>query len=436
MKKWIILLLLSLAIKLAAFAQTGISFIAEAPNAVYVGQPFGLKFSLIAWGSEEYLDAKDFVPPSFNGFEVLMGPSHAVYTNIIDFRKNKTVSYTYILKATQKERIYIDVATVKVNNVCFTSDAITIKALPIDTNDTPSSPVSDTVFVTTTTDKLAIYENESLKLTYKVYTTLHLTNIEDISFPFKNVKPTFESKYPDGEKYALENYEDKNYFTIVYRHFTLLPGKAGPLTIGAACLNAEYEADPFEAFFNEKTEEKKKKVCAPEVTIEVYPLPLEAQSTSNADAEQGIRFYKNGNYAAALPLLQRAAKSGNLPSLSYLGNIYLLGLGVGKNYTNAMNMYRRGADNGSAFCRLHQGIMYYNGWGVTMDKEKALSLFRQAADQGSSVAHFVLSCLYDNGNIVDRDEEKAKMHRKIYDNLGGGFMLKYNYTRNIINVKP
>lgn len=101
-----------------------------------------------------------------------------------------------------------------------------------------------------------------------------------------------------------------------------------------------------------------------------------------------------------------------------------------------MNMYRRGADNGSAFCRLHQGIMYYNGWGVTMDKEKALSLFRQAADQGSSVAHFVLSCLYDNGNIVDRDEEKAKMHRKIYDNLGGGFMLKYNYTRNIINVKP
>lgn len=436
MNKIIIFLFLLFAIKLPFFAQTGISFIAETPKVIYEGEQFRLKFSLIAWGREKDLDVEDFVPPSFEGFEVLMGPSRSLETNFDKNKKNKIVNYTYILKASKKGCFYIDAAKVTINNVDFTSDAITIKVLPIDETYTkPSSSASDTVFVKAITDKLAIYVNESFKLTYKVYTTLRLINIEEISFPFKNFKPTLKSKYPDGEKYVLESYDGKNYFTIVYRRFTFSPITPGLLTIGAACLNAEYEANFLETFFNEKAELKRRKVCVPEVAIEVYPLPIEMQSISNVDAEQGIRLYKNGNYVEALPLLQRAAKSGNIPSLSYLGNIYLLGLGVGKNYTNAMNMYRRGADNGSAFCKLHQGIMYYNGWGVIIDKEKALSLFRQAANQGSSVAHFILSCLYDNGNLVNRDEKKAQMHRKIYDNLGGGFMLKYNYTHNIINVK-
>ena len=58
----------------------------------------------------------------------------------------------------------------------------------------------------------------------------------------------------------------------------------------------------------------------------------------NSDAEQGIRLYKQKSYTAALPLMQRAAKAGNIEVLPYLGTMFLEGLGTTKNATAALNM--------------------------------------------------------------------------------------------------
>ena len=62
------------------FAQT-YTFIAEAPDAVAVGEQFRLTFSLTALGCRKGLEAKSFVPPSFNGFDRLMGPSRSNQTS-------------------------------------------------------------------------------------------------------------------------------------------------------------------------------------------------------------------------------------------------------------------------------------------------------------------------------------------------------------------
>ena len=429
MKRWIFLLL-SFVIGSGTFAQT-YTFIAEAPDAVAVGEQFRLTFSLTALGCRKGLEAKNFVPPSFNGFDRLMGPSRSNQTStrsvIGETITDRTTSLTYVLKATRKGDFQIGAATVEANGIPLTSNGITIKVLPANTASSSSKngeAIGNDLFMTATTNKLAIYEDESFKLTYKVYTLSGIKEINDVSFPLKSVSLTPESKYPSGRNFSIEAYQGKNYRTVTYRRFILSPRQTGPLTIGEACFEATLS--------NGET----KKICTPEVTIQVYPLPIETQSTSNEDAQRGIRLYKNESYASALPLLQRAAKSGNLQALSYLGNMYLLGLGVNRNYTNAMNMYRRGADNGSAFCLFHQGIMYYNGLGVTIDQEKALELFRQAADRGNASAHFILSRLYNYGHLVNRDEAKAKMHRKICNDLDRGSLFGYSYTNNMITINP
>ena len=431
MKRWIFLLI-SFVIGSGAFAQT-YTFITEAPNTVTVGDQFRLTFSLTALGCEKELGANGFVPPSLNGFNILMGPSRSNQTRtrsvIGETITDRTVSFTYVLQATRKGDFHIGKATVEANGIPLTSNGITIKVLSANTNVASSSPKNEEatdsdLFMTATTNKLAIYEDESFKLTYKVYTLSGIKEINDVSFPLKSVSLTPESKYPSGRNFSIEAYQGKNYRTVTYRRFTLSPRQTGPLTIGEACFEATLSSG------------ETKKIYTPEVTVQVYPLPIETQSTSNADAQRGIWLYKNESYASALPLLQRAAKSGNLQALTYLGNMYLLGLGVSKNYTNAMNMYRRGADNGSAFCLLYQGIMYYNGLGVTINQEKALELFKKAADRGNASAHFILSCLYNYGHLVNRDEAKAKMHRKIYNDLGRSSLFGYSYTNSKISIKP
>lgn len=79
MKRWIFLLL-SFVIGSGTFAQT-YTFIAEAPDAVAVGDQFRLTFSLTAFGCGKELEAKSFVPPSLNGFNILMGPSRSNQTS-------------------------------------------------------------------------------------------------------------------------------------------------------------------------------------------------------------------------------------------------------------------------------------------------------------------------------------------------------------------
>ena len=266
-----------------------------------VGEQFRLTFSLTALGCRKGLEAKNFVPPSFNGFNRLMGPSRSNQTStrsvIGETITDRTTSFTYVLKATRKGDFQIGAATVEANGIPLTSNRITIKVLPANTASSSSKngeAIGNDLFMTATTNKLAIYEDESFKLTYKIYTLSGIKEINDVSFPLKSVSLTPESKYPSGRDFSMETYQGKNYRTVTYRRFILSPRQTGPLTIGEACFEATLSSG------------ETKRIYTPEVTVQVYPLPIETQSTSNEDAQRGIRLYKNESYASALPLLQRA----------------------------------------------------------------------------------------------------------------------------------
>lgn len=141
-------------------------------------------------------------------------------------------------------------------------------------------------------------------------------------------------------------------------------------------------------------------------------------NAQNSDAETGVRLYKQGSYASALPYLQRAAKAGNTQSFFYLGEIFRSGLGTEKNFTSALNMYKRGADNGSAGCLYGLALLYYNGSGVRQNLTTAFSYAKKAADMDYPNACSAVAFMYQNGKGVEEDMGQAILYGEKAFSLG------------------
>lgn len=145
------------------------------------------------------------------------------------------------------------------------------------------------------------------------------------------------------------------------------------------------------------------------------PIFLFAQ---NSDAEQGIRLYNQKSYTAALPLMQRAAKAGNIEVLPYLGTMFLEGLGTNKNTTAALNMYKRGAEHGNATCMYAISLMYAKGQGVAKDQAQAFTYAKKAADMNSPSACIAVSSYYATGDGTAKDIPQAVAYAEKGFSLG------------------
>lgn len=138
----------------------------------------------------------------------------------------------------------------------------------------------------------------------------------------------------------------------------------------------------------------------------------------NSDAERGIRLYQQKSYTAALPLMQRAAKAGNIEVLPYLGTMFLEGLGTSKNTTAALNMYKRGAEHGNATCMYAISLMYAKGQGVAKDQAQAFAYAKKAADMNSPSACIAVSTYYATGDGTAKDIPQAVVYAEKGFSLG------------------
>ena len=62
-----------------------------------------------------------------------------------------------------------------------------------------------------------------------------------------------------------------------------------------------------------------------------------------------------------------AAQNGNIKAQSYLGTMYLVGLGVDKNYKEAIKWLLNAAEKGDIPAQYTLGSMYKNGHEVTVN---------------------------------------------------------------------
>jgi len=308
MKQKLILLFL-LAIPGLLLAQD-ISFTAQAPKQVYIGQQFQLTFTINAEGS-------NFMAPEILNFNILSGPMVSTGQNIMNvngkLEYSSSMSYTFILEATKAGTFTIPQALISVKGKRFMSNSSTVTVLsqnqrPAQQNPNNNQPqgkgqvqmpdnIGGDVFLKAVVDKNNPYQGELITVTFKLYTP---TNRLQIDAPEKIPSyPGFwaQDLLKDATQYPqyTETFNGKKYIVAELRKAALYPQKSGSLTIDPLVQNVIYQVkvksrspladdpffgnDPFfknlmdDSFFGSEYQNVKKTLHSSPITINVKPLP-------------------------------------------------------------------------------------------------------------------------------------------------------------------
>ncbi len=292
--KRIFLTTLLLMVVIGNLLADDVTFIASAPKSVVLNQHFRLTYTV------NTTDAKEPKIADLVDFEILSGPNISTKRNFsyVNGKSKATeeVTFTYILMPRQEGTFTIPPAKASVKGKEIASNSITIKVLPEDKasqasqgsgnrsraqGSTSRSIGSDDLFVRAILSKSKVYEQEAVLLTYKVYTAVNLTNL---NFPTPELKGfnIQEIELPQDRQFELDNYNGRNYNTLVWRQFVLFPQESGKLSIpsldfeATVAIQESRSMDPFEMMFNGfggYVEVKKKlQTNAQELTVEKLPI--------------------------------------------------------------------------------------------------------------------------------------------------------------------
>ncbi|MEG1649672.1 MAG: BatD family protein, partial [Rikenellaceae bacterium] len=284
-----------------------VEFTIKTPTIVAVNEPFRVEFI-----SNETID--DFTAPSFDGFNVIAGPTIAEGTNIEyvngKLSKSQSFTYTYVLVAQKEGNTKIGEAVASINGKKYTT-----KSVPIDvakergssngssqqgvrgsgngTSQKPSSSIaSDDVLLRTIVGRRTVYKGEPILVQLKLYTRAQISNIS--SFRPAAFNGFWKQEVPTSEQQETkrETFNGKIYDTAVVKEFLVFPQKSGQLEIEqmdlgviAMVLSAGGRSGNsiFESFFGggDSYQNVELNLKSIPVKIEVKELPSGAPATFN-----------------------------------------------------------------------------------------------------------------------------------------------------------
>lgn len=264
------------------------------PCHVAVGEEFRLEYTVSNKNVEELRPGS--IP---EGLEVLFGPSQSRSSSYQFVNghaiSSSSTSVSYILVATRHGSYTIGGATAIVNGRKVRTPAVRISAsgssAAIHAQHSNQRQESDEweeeadvrrggeLFIKVTPSKRRVYEQEPVLLTYKVYTTMSLTQLEG-KMPELTGFHSQEVKLPSPKTYHVEHLNGKSYKTVVCSEYLMYPQMTGNLTIPSITFRGvvserQRNIDPIDAFFNGQSGEIEvsRNIKAPSVTIHVDPLP-------------------------------------------------------------------------------------------------------------------------------------------------------------------
>lgn len=268
-----------------------------APQQVSVGEQFRLQYTLDTSTRERLMVGQ--IPDEL---EVLYGPSRSESSSFQMINghtsSSSSVTFTYMLCANKQGSFTIPAASIMVDGKKVQSKAIKIQVnaasarqqqqqgarVHDDSSDrqvrqTGSRISANDLFITVSANKNRVHEQEPILLTYKVYTLVDLTQLEGKMPDLKGFH-TQEIPLPQQKSFKIEQYNGRNYRTVVWSQYVMYPQMTGKLEIPSITFNGlvlqqNRNIDPFEAFFNGGSgyTEVKKAIVAPSINIHVDPLP-------------------------------------------------------------------------------------------------------------------------------------------------------------------
>ncbi len=282
----------------------------------------------------------NFTPPDFKGFRVLGGPNQSTSVQIINGKVSGSLTYTYVLVASNLGDFSIGKATVDFKGQKLSSNPLQMKVVQGQTSSQePKSTeinqeeLAKNVFIIANPDKRKVMKGEQITVAYKLYTRLN------ISSPQISKLPTYEGFWaeemdaPANIRFEMEMYNGERYRVAEIKKVALFPTKTGELSVTPFELKIPVilkkrrsSNDIFDDFFNDsffgRTETVDYLAKSNQVIIDVQSLPLQGVPASFNGAVGDFKFDVSldksnveVNEAVSLKL-----------SLSGTGNIKLLDL--------------------------------------------------------------------------------------------------------------
>lgn len=267
-----------------------VSFRASAPPVVSAGEQFRYTLVLNAGGSNLKL-------PEFDGFQLIMGPSTSSSTSVQyingQMSRTQTTTYTFVLQALREGKFTISSALITVDGKPIESNPLSIEVVEGQVPQTPSttpdrqaptgtpsiSGSGADLFIRAIVSKTNVYRGEPLVVTFKMYTKLDATNLENPKLPALNGFFQQEIEIPPLRSLEREVVNGEVYGTAVLRKVILFPQRAGELSIDPYELDVIVRETPaptrrgfFDDFFT-MPQMVRKKAVSPNIKINVKPLP-------------------------------------------------------------------------------------------------------------------------------------------------------------------
>jgi hypothetical protein len=149
---------------------------------------------------------------------------------------------------------------------------------PAQSGSSTTSENSD-LFVRLNIAKSSVYENEGFLATFKLYSLVDATGFDNIKFPEFEGFISQDIELPSNLQMTLENFNGRNYRTVVLKQVVLYPQHSGKISIGSGKydVNVRIRSQQrsrgfFDDFFDTYQNVKKTVTSAP-VVVDVKPLP-------------------------------------------------------------------------------------------------------------------------------------------------------------------
>lgn len=266
----------------------------SAPRSVEVGSKFQIEYVIDA--SDVSAFRLGNIP---EGIEILYGPNQSEVSSYQyvngHLSGSTTVTVSYVAMATRGGNFTIPPAMVVANGRRMSTESMRVRvngSAPAAATaqsrgrgreeKTVGNPGHGDLFILVSASKTHVHEQEPVMLTYKVYTTLNLTQLNGAMPDLKGFH-TQEVKLPQQKNFHMETFRGKAYNTVTWSQYIMYPQMTGSLKIPSITYHGiVMEEDRSEdAFFTGGGyKEVPRDVTAPGITIQVDPLPAKPKDFS------------------------------------------------------------------------------------------------------------------------------------------------------------
>lgn len=279
-----------------ARAEGDVSFEINTPLIVTAGEMFRVEFVL----TNGTPDSDSFRTPSFEGLEVLAGPTTATghsFQSINGVSSSKsTYTITYVVVAQTAGNITIAPAEVKVDGKRYTTKSTPIEVVAQSAQRDEQAATEqgtavqnqiadDDILLRLNLSRQEVYQGEPIRASLTLYTRASIAGFEDVKLPSFN--GFWSQELPtDGYAATRQTVDGKVYDSQIIKEYLLYPQQSGQLTIESTDLTAVAQVvmrsrRTFDPFFGGGAEvyNVPRKLSTGTLTINVKPLPAGAPAS-------------------------------------------------------------------------------------------------------------------------------------------------------------